>query len=361
MITRLLVLLLPFLPFGLVAPGPIALDFTFPAGTSYRLSPLVVEGQHGVTIRGQRHLAGVSRLVYRGPPTVGAVQFVGCSRAKLIDLEIVIESAGVDAAVLVTNAVDPPSQGYSTANLISNVRVLDSGNGKAARYAFNVDSYSGGGRDGNNEQHRFDRCEAKSYTDAGFHIKGSQCHQVVFDHCAALDYGGRRSIGVYLEEGGHFTWRNGNTSYNAIDFKFGSFEQNSIISDNRSEGSTQFLVMGTGGGDAILSVSNVDWDCRPEAGKPAFEGRGPNTVSIRDSWFAGTNGLCPTIRFTGAGGSLDLSGVMLRQHGGTTPLGPLIACPLSWDVRQHGLRHQMIPPVGPRVTKKIVVNTLGVQ
>lgn len=362
MIVRLLLPLLPFLPIGLIAPPPLMMDYTFPAGTSIWLNPLVLEGQTGMTIKGQRGNRGPSRMIYRGGPTKAPIQFIGCTRCKLLDLEIVIESPGVESHLLIANSLNPPVDGYSTANLISNVRCPYTGSPHSPKYSFNVDSFAAGGTDGNNEQHRFDRCVTFAYTDAAFRARGSQCHQLVYDQCAAVNYGPGRPIGVHLEEGGHFTWRDGNTSYNATDFKFGTFEQNSIIDGNRSEGSTQFVVMGTAGGDALLSMNNVTWDCQPVAGKPVIDGYGPNTISIRDSWFAGTNGVCPTFRMRGVAGNLDLSGVLLRQHGGTAPTVPIITAGSTWESRFHGVRWQNIPAVGPRVTRPVSINKVpGVQ
>lgn len=344
-----------------VAPAPLMMDYTFPAGMTIWHSPLVIEGQTGMTIRGQRGNRGPSRMVYRGGPTKAPIQFIGCSRCKLLDLEIVIESPGVDAAVLITNAVNPPVDGYSTANLISNVRCPHTGSPHAPKYSFNVDSFAAGGADGNNEQHRFERCVTFVYSEAAFRIRGSQCHQLVFDGCAAANYGPGKPIGLHAAEGGYFRWTNGSFTNNSIDILTGQFEQQIIVENTSSELSTQFLVTSRIGGSPIVSIRNARVDCAPVAGKPVVDGFGPATISIADSCFAGLKGICPTIRMTGAGGNLDLSGVMLRQHVGTTPLGPLIACPTSWDIRQHGLKHQYIDATGKRTDKKIVVNTLGVQ
>lgn len=344
----------------LAAPSPLMLDYTFPAGTTVWTQPLVITGQMGMTISGKRHAAGVSRMVYRGGPTAAAIQLIGCQRCTLKDLEIVVEVPGVDAHVLIANAVNPGTDGYSTNNLIQNVRCPHTGVQFYPRWSFNVDSYAAGGANANNEQHRFDRCTTFVYSEAAFRIKGGQCHQLVFDGCLAANYGPGKPVGLLATEGGYFRWTNGSFTNNGIDIQTGTAEQMVIVDNTSSELSQQFLVTAKTGGMASFTLTNIRFDGNPVAGRAVVDGWGPNRIAIRDSRFAGINGICPLFRFGGAGGSLDLTGMMAVQHGGTVPMAPIISCPVSWDIRQHGLFHQMIDATGRQTNKAIKVNQLGI-
>jgi hypothetical protein len=198
------------------------------------------------------------------------------------------------------------------------------------------------------------------YSEAAFRIKAGQSHQLVFDGCAAANYGPGKPIGLNAVEGGYFKWTNGSFTNNGIDIQTGAADQMVVVENTSSELSNQFLVTGRAGGMAAFTLANIRFDGNPVAGKPVVDGWGPNRIAIRDSRFAGVNGLCPTFRFGGPNGSLDITGMMAVQHGGTVPLAPVVSCPLSWDIRQHGLFHQMIDATGKQITKAIKINQLGI-
>lgn len=340
---------------------PFTADYTFPSGTSVFTNPIIVTGQTGMTLKGQRGSPlGVSRMVYRGPPCPAPIQFVGCTRCTIRDLEIVVETPGVDAAVLIANTVNPPVDGFSTANLIENVRVLHEGR-LGPRRDFSVDSFAVGGKEGNNEGHTFRRCYAQSYSECGFYLNGAQCKQLIFDQCQAMDYGGRRGIGVHAANGAYFRWSNGSFTVNSVDIKLGPATQMVVVENTSSELSNQFLVMQRSGGEANVSMANLRVDGYPLAGKPMVDGFGPNSVSIRDSWFTGLNGTCPALAFGGQNGRLDLANVLLTQHGGAIPATPIVTATESWEHRGHGLRWQRIDATGARTTKALQVNQATVQ
>lgn len=339
---------------GAESGPPITLDFTFPAGTTYRTTPLVITGQTGATIKGQRSVAGVSRMVYRGPATKAAIQFIGCTRCQLLDLEVIDES-GCDATVLLTNAVNPSMEGYSTGCTVRNVRVLLSGNGKASKRAFSVDSLAVG-FDGNNDHHRFEDCYAQSYTESGFDINGGQCHDLYFLRCAAHDAGGRGGIGINARMGVCFKVERMAFNSNAIDVKLKGPEIQAVFDGVNSENSKQFLKADFAG-ECFTRITDVRWDGKPVAGRPVVEASGQGPWSITNSFFSGTNGVCPTMRFNGPSpGSLDVAGVMLRQHGGTTPAAALVTCPRGWSVREHAMLWQKIEESGGRSRKAFFIN-----
>ena len=334
---------------------PVQLDYTFQPGTNYFTNPIIIRGQTGMTVQGKRHNAGVSRMVYRGPPTLAPIQFIGCTRCTLQNLEIVDE-AGCDATVLFTNTANPSAEGYSTGNRCVNVRVMNSGNGKASRRAFSIDPTALGGPDANNDHHAYIDCGAYSYTEAGFYIIGSQSHDTHYVRCQAHDHGGRKPIGLHAAGAVFFAWERGGMNSNSTDFKLGTPETQAIINGQNSENGQRFLTAELSG-VAFVRATDVRWDGKPALNSPVVSVKGPGPWSISNSYFAGINGVCPLLRFTGPSpGSLDLSGVMIRQHGGTVPTTPIVTCPATWERRELGLIHQMITADDKRVTKAIDVN-----
>jgi len=343
---------------GLAASGLMS-DWVIPRGNNYFNAPIIMEDQEGVTWRGYGGQKP-ARLIYTGPPTKSFIQIVRSKRCLLKDFEIAIASPGVDRAIGVFNSPSPnPNNRASTANAFENIRILHAGYPTAAKYGFSVDSPALGGHAFNNEQHRFVRCFAQSYTESGFHFNGHQSHQNVLDGCAAHDHGGRSPIGVLCQNGSYFRWTNGTMTNNSIDFKLGSPEQQVVIENHSTEHSARFLVMAGVGGDAVITVRNLRWDGNP-GDQPTIDLFGPNMISIQDSWLAGITGTCPTIRCLGANGSLDLSNSLIRQHLGVVPATPIITVPASWATRLFGVKHQRINENGSRTTSPIAVNTAQV-
>lgn len=344
---------------AVAAEPPATMPWVIPSGTAFFNSPIVLEDVDGVVIRGYGS-SKVSRLVYTGPPTKGFIQLIGCGRCRLENFEIVIAVPGVESAVLVTNRATPnPNGRISTGNVLDGVRVMHGGYPTAAKRAFSVDSTAAGGNANNNEHHKFRNCYAQSFTQAGYYLNGNQAHQIVFDGCIAHDAGGRRPIGLLAEDGSYFRWVNGAMAWNSIDFKTDTMEHMNVIDFHSSESSGRFLVSGRVGGESFTSISNVRWDGAPTgANSPVVDCYGPGPWTIRNSWFAGTNGVCPTMRFSGAtassaSGSLSLDGVMVRQHGGTQPVVPIITAPSTWESRFAGVKYQFRNAAGIPTNKPI--------
>lgn len=356
MIVRLLLSLLPFLPFGLVAP-PRMMDYKFPAGTTYWTQPIIVEGQVGMTLTGTRTNGVPSRMVYRGAPGKFVIAFVGCTRCRLVDLEIVDES-GCDATVLTTNAVDPGQSGFSTANEFRNVRVVPSTNGRASKRAFSVDSKVLGGQDANNDHHHFTDCVAYSYTECGVYVDGSQCHQLVFTRFIAADTTGRKSIGIHAAKGIYFAMRDCGFNGNETDVKLGGAEIQAVFDGINSENSERFLTYSFASGMPHVSVRNLRWEGKPVTGKPFVECVGFGPWSISNSFVSSQNGVPPTMRFAGLNGSLELSGVTMRQVGGAFPTAPLVTAPTTWQTRQYGVFHHHVPTIGLPTIKPVTVNKI---
>ncbi len=301
-------------------------------------TPLVYRG--GV---GQETDCKNTRLIYRGPPTLSVIRFEGCTRASLKNLEIVIDAPGVVYGVLITNAVNPGQTGWSTACEIKNVRVMHGGSPHAARRAFGVDSTAAGGADANNDHHHFTDCLAQSYSEVGFYFNGTQCHDIHGIRNAALDYGGRRPIGLHSKSGVFICWERGAFNSNSIDIKLDSPETQAVFTGVNSENSTQFLVA-RHNGECFTRITDVRWEGKPGT-DPIIVASGPGPWHISNSFFSGLNGTAPRFEFNGSTvhpSELDLRGVMLRQHGGVQPYGPLVTAPRGWEIRQHGLTWQRI-------------------
>lgn len=344
---------------GLTAQGLMA-DWIIPRGDNYFNAPIVMSDQTGVTWRGYGGIK-VSRLIYVGPPTEAFIQIIGSSRNCLKDFEIVIARPGVKRALLITNnpGGTAPSGRVSTANLIQNVRVPFAG-GHSPEICFDVDSTALGGLDGNNDHHDFIRCDAKNYSAAAYHIKGSQCHDLLYSRCHAADYGGRKPIGVHAEDGVFFTWYRGAMNRNSIDFKLGSAEIQTVIDGHNSENSEQFLAYNRPNGMPNISVRDVRWEGNTSAQNPAVEVAASGPIKLDNVYLSGLQGICPRMVFGGTMGSVDLSGVTIRQYGGTIPASPIISAGPGVVVRQHGLLHHVINSDGSRTLSPIAVNVAQV-
>lgn len=334
------------------ADGTMA-DWVIPRGANSFNAPLTMQDQRGVTWRGYGGM-NVSSLEYLGGPTKGFQQVIGSSRCHLRDFELVIAKPDVDAAVLISNS--PVVRGVSTNNVIENVRVRHGGKPTAAKRAFSIDSFAAGGVDGNNDLHHFIRLAAESYRDAAYYINGSQCHDLYFRGCTAHDHGGRKPIGLHAAVGVFFTWHRGGMSWNSVDFKLGGAEIQAVIDGLNSEHGEQLLTYNFANGIPNISIRDGRWEGRPVVGKPVVEVFASGPVKLDNMLISGINGVCPMLVFGGTRGSVDLSGLTIRQHGGVVPQTPIITAGPGIQVRQHGLLHQRINENGSRTTTPIAVN-----
>jgi len=338
----------------IVAPAPV-----FDGTRQVITSPIVIRGAVGQVIDGRN-----TRLIYRGPPTIGVIRFIGCNRCRVIDLEIVVESPGVDSYVVITNAVDPPNQGYSTACEIKNVRGMLGTTTHSVKRAFAVDAFAAGGKDANNDHHHFTDCYAQSYTECGYFIKGSQCHDIYYLRCSAHDAAGRKPVGLHAAGAVHFEWHRGGMNSNSIDFKLGSPETQAVIVGHNSENGGQFLRTEFAG-ECQFRACDVRWEGNPSVSPylPVIQAQGPGPWKLENCLFSGLNGVCPRLSFNGSPlGSLDLSGILIRQYRGNIPTTAIITAPASMAVRQHGIKWQRANEDDSRSYRNVIVNRVpGVQ
>lgn len=341
---------------GLTAQGFMS-DWIIPRGTHFFNSPIVMSGQSGVTWRGYGG-SQISRLVYIGPSTKTFLQIAGSSRCLLKDFEICIASPGVEYAVLQTNL---PGGGHlSTNNVVDNVRVVHGGKPTAADYCFGIDSTAIGGIDANNDHHKFTRCFAGSYQKAGYKINGTQVHQIVYEQCLSHDHGGRGGIGWDAMRGVYFTLRDCGGNSNDIDIHIGAAMVNILVQNWNSENAKQFIV-GETAGETFEKIDTVRWEGKPVAGLPVIDCIGPGPRTLSNALISGINGICPQIRIRDNNllslGSLDFSGVMIRQHLGTVPATPLVSIPAHHSSRFYNVKHQRINENDSRTNTPVAVNT----
>lgn len=325
-----------------------------PDGDTTITAPLVLSELTRATIRGG---AG-TRLLYAGPPCAGVIQLARCMDCRVEGIDIVVTVPGVDAGVLVTNLPGTSPHGWvSTHHYLDHVCVRQGGYTTSPKYGFSVNSYALAGADGNNDLHHFIGCTAESYTVAGFHVRGSQCHQLNFEDCRAFNANGWGGVGLWAEDGVYFRWVGGGGTGNDVDFKLGSAAVSASVEDFDSEQGKQFLVTDHTGAGYSIDLRKIRWDGKPEVGKPVIDCWGPVGLGVSGSYWSGINGNPPTFRFdmwSGPGtmpGSINLFDVMLRQHGGTIPTTPIATVPVRWEVGSRGFRYEWVKPDGVRVDK----------
>jgi len=272
-------------------------------------------------------------------------------------LEIVVDAPGVVYGVLLTNKATAPLT-TSTACEIKNVRIMHGGSPHGPARAFGVDPFAVGGRDGNNDLHHFTDCRAESYREAGFYFVGMNTHDIHLLRCQAADYGGRRPIGLHAAGAVFFCWQRGVMTFNSTDFKLDSPETQAVVEGHNSEHGTRFVVANHHG-ECNFRGQDIRWEGTPDPLLPVFEGNGPGPWDVSNSFFSGHNGIAPRFEFKGSTvypSSLNLQGVMLRQHGGIQPNFPIVTAPRGWEIRQHGLWWQKIGGTPDRIKKMIYVN-----
>ncbi len=338
-------------------PAPAAFDLSarvveLPGGVVELHSPIELRDRDDVVIEGNN-----TTLVYRGSPTVGVLQLARMNRATVRNLSIRIESPGVDAAVLVTNLPGPsPTGRISTANRIENVRVMRGSTPTAARRAFSVDSFALGGSDANNEMHTFVDCLSQSHTEAGFYISGTQAHKLIFERCYAFDWDQRPVDGWRFDRGTYATLRDCGATWANVDIRLGTNQSSFLCEGFNSEHGKQFLVSTGTDSEFPCTVRHLRWDGEPKPGVPVVDTRGPGPWVFESSFFDGLNGNPPTLRFSSwLAGDVWLTGVYLRQRGGTEPVVK-VAYPASWSVRASGVWWQRIRADGMRERKPIKGN-----
>lgn len=336
------------------ADNRVVSSITLPDGEQVITAPFVVSDADAVVISGGKN----TRVVYRGPPTKGMFQFARAAWCELRDIEIVVESPGVDAAVLVANLPGTSGVGrVSTGNVFTNVRVMHAGSKHAAKKAFSIDSYAlGGGRD-NNENHTFDRCFAHSYTESGFHVRGHQSMNHLFTRCHAWDGGGRNPVGWWFEECTYFTAKQCGGTRNRADFVFGWPSIKCDIDGFDSEHAKQFIVTDRTGAAMLLSARNVRWDGEPKPNVPVMDCYGPGPYDLSGLLLSGLNGETPVLRFRGTlEGDVSVRSLLIQQHGDGPATAAPVQIPATWAAAPFGLRYEWVRINGSRPRSRIVVN-----
>lgn len=346
------------------APNRVVSDLTLPDGDVVLMAPLVVQDVDGVTVRG-----GVkTRLIYRGPPTPGIIQVVRGFRCTLANFEILTDVPGVDAAVLLSDTADSNQMTgrVSSGAMVKNVVVSHDGKHQPKR-AFAVDSFALGGTDHNNDHHTFQDCVAKAYTEAGYYVNGTQCHQITYTRCGAVQYPAelkRKAYGWHFTKGVFFTARDCAANSNAVDIVTGSAAISARVENFNSEHSQQlFRTDDRAYAEAQYSLDGVRWDGEPKADRPAIDAWGRGPFFFRNVSLGGINGVCPTVRFTGPlghdgplPGTADITGVILTQYQGTpADVKTLVTTPKGWDVRAFALSWLYVTPTDGRERMKVSI------
>lgn len=332
--------------------------------------PMVFSDLDGVTVKG----IGNAIVRYVGPPTTkGVITFERVSRGRIFDLDIETAVDGVDYGVLLTNKPGVSPEGrVSTAAIVRNVRVMHNGHPFAPKRAFGVDSFATGGAEGNNDLHTFENTTALNYREAGYWVNGTQCHQLTFTRCSAVNarshMPGPWPDGWKFNLGAYFTARDCSANRNQCDFRFAANESLVLISNFNSEHSRQFLVTSRTGSLFSFDIQGVRWDGEPDPGVPTIDLFGPGPWHIRCGYFAGINGVCPTAkadhyRYANGmrvPGDIRFESLNFRQHGGARPVSPPLSCPpsVTWKIQTWAVTHEYINSDGSRDIRPLDFNAV---
>lgn len=339
-------------------------------------APLRAKNQQNVWIVGGRS----SRLIYSGPPTMGAVQFHGVRKGGMENVEIVCNSANADSGVLITNS--DVAGGYISHGLsLNGVHIRHGGYPAAFAKAFSIDSYAGdplktkGG--GNNDLHRFDNCSSESHSVAGIYINGHQAHDLRFTGMSLGDAVNRRPYGVWSKEGVYFHWQ-GSMHHNRCDFQLGNYHHRMTSDGHNSEHSWQLvsnieraedgtITKAATSAKVPVTFDNFRFDGDPKPNIPVVDLWGSGMLNMRSGMLSGVNGVCPRVEFWNYSkqvngvwvpmyGTTDLTGLTLRQHLGTIPSTPLIRTPNGWGNRTHALEYEYVDGSGIIDRRRIQIN-----
>lgn len=358
-----------------------------PDGDVDLLQPIIVINKEKIRIKGGKG----TRLFYRGGPAIGAIQFHGVRKGSIggpagAGFEIIAAVDGCEAGIVLTNSTIVG--GYIMSAIITeDVHVRHGGHPTCFKKGMSVDSYVGdptkikGGS--NNENHWFKNCTIESCSIAGFHIKGHQAHDIVFERCAGYDAVGRRPYGVWCEEGSFFKWINGSAFQTRCDFQCDWPATFVNIDGHNSEHSNQLLSniyrddAGTVTRAATSSrffcnIQNIRWDGEPIKGnkKPVVDFWGRGSLVMTSCYICGINGITPRIEtnnysaFVGGAlvplpGSINLNSVAIRQHGGRVEMSnPIIKTPYTWNNAAHGIEHEYVNADGSMVYRTLKVNQI---
>jgi hypothetical protein len=304
---------------------------TLPDGPFELNEPIVITERRNVILRGGKN----SNLVYKGPGTPGIVQLIGCSHCVVENFEISNLVDSVGSLVLVTN--HPDARPISTSNTVRRIFSTWRDDTREPRFGFSTDSYALGGKDGNNDQHLFDDCVAGNFLYAGFHVKGSQCHQLSFHRCRTSAKRGK--YGLWAEDGVFFRWIDGSMHANECDFALGTALTRAVIDGHNSEQSKQLLKTGSTGSQLPLVIRNTRWDGHPTAETPMIDynpGAGP--VEIVNNTFTSLSGVTPWVRlvsYKGVPATAMLKGNLFMSFKENL-LPPIVVGKTGWLIEEFG-------------------------
>jgi len=252
--------------------------------------PLKLSNVDKVTIQGP------SKIRYCGPAGLAPLIVARCGYCKFKNIEIIVETQGMDSSVLITNlpGVSPTGR-ISTKNTFEDVTIGETPT--PSKYGFSIDCRPLGGSDTNNEFHRFVDCRVRGFKKAAYHSYGSQAHGLEYERCSAdgVDHGGK--TGVYFEYGVNATLKNCNFNRVAQCVRTGGFHMRLVIDSMNSEHCKQLLSAGSDGNSCPTVVTNCRWDGTPmDDGTPVIDVFSMGPTTITGNLLNGHNGILPSIR-----------------------------------------------------------------
>lgn len=189
--------------------------------------------------------------------------------------------------------------------------------------------------------------------------------------------------GVHIESGASVILKNCNFNRTRCDVFMGWPCARATFEGHNSEHSRQFVAnvayaydpvtgqytrTAATSSDYYVHARDVRFDCEPLAGMPNVVdmwGRGPTTIT--NSFFNGINGVCPQISVANYADKingvwvpfrsvLDLGGVVIGQHGGRLPKGPIVSVPTTGISRLFGVQHKHIDAAGKPSWRPVAAN-----
>lgn len=324
-------------------PAPLP---TFAPGAVIHLTePLRIHEQRDRIIDGQNAL-----IIYNGPANAaGIIEVASCLNCTVQNFRIV-DNSGAKSAVLLTNL---PDRVGSTGCTIENVMIRYANGEPGPRVAFSIDSLALGGADRNNDLHTIRNCGSNNHAEAAIYLRGTQAHNIVIDRFNGVDYGGRRGYGIVSEDSGFFTVRDSSFGSNQCDIVSTGRECRIVVDGFNSEHSHRYIQNSRTGAESFQSHSNVRWDGHPQPGVPVADLWGEGPYRFANGYFAGVNGVQPTMRFghyvqlvgerlVTMPGSVSFDGWQLVTHAETPPTGIDVRIPASWQLHSHGATQRTV-------------------
>ncbi len=277
---------------------------------------------------------GPAEVRYDGPPAPAALVVRGSGHCVITDVDVTVRSPGVGAGVLVTNAAQPSPVGrISTANTFHNVRVLSSDT--PPKYAFSVDYRPYGGLNSNNEFHQFIECSARAFTEAAYHVYGTQAHQIKFIGCSAdgIDNNGKR--GIWFEHGVYGDILDCNINRVGVCVELGGAQTRIKIDGLNSEHCERLVLSRSDGNSSVTTITNCRWDGKA-GDKPIVDLWTQGPVDMRNNVFTSYTAKPPRVVvncYQRAGkrmlGIANIEGNVFQVFGdpGDTPI---VEAPVTW-------------------------------